>query len=1383
MPQAAPSHGRWPCDDACVRLDGRPAGRVHPRLLSATLVVLAAVLLALTTPTADATRYQRPFKEVFGSAAQPTFEYPTLVAVDKATGDVLVGDRDEQTIRRFHADGTPAPFAALGTNVIDGMEAGGKLCAEEPASCDKTPQNGIEITGPGFMQIAIDVSGGITNGDIYVTQDGISTGAPVVDIFASDGRYLGQLTKAGGEGLDSPAGVTTDSTGAVYVTAGGRIVKYTPTANPPTDADSVPTFIQQSTKPFGSIVVGAGATAGSLFALQAGNGQENGEPAHVVKLDKETGEQEYTFDPGAGESLTVDPTLGDVIVDQSTGAGATEFDATGDSAALAVGRLHAEPGGQVGGLASDSLGDVYAVNFADLGIDVYGAPVAVPVVLAEPARNVTGTKAALTGSVNPEGLQVTECLFEYGETTSYGSTAPCEGSIPTDSSPHAVRLDVSGLEANGHTYHYRIVAKNAGGTEESADQTFVTADTVVTEAANELGLTTATLHGTVRPEGGKYAGCVFEYGLAGNAGFEHSVPCEPSATEVEPDYSAHSVSAVVSGLLKDTAYRFRLAATNAEGELKGEEASFTTLGPPQITEIRALNADQSSATLEAKVNPRGFATTYYLEWGLTSTYGNRIPANNFEPSLGAGESPTLITADLSGLASGTTYHYRIVATSSAGTTTSPDQELETLNSCGLPDGRCFELVSPPAAGPVAEPGKRLSEEITFQSAAEPGSLAYVVANGLPDSTRGDQVLYHGLRSSSGWDSTQLSPKIVVPSETDSGNTDPAKTLGLSEDLSCGLVESNQPLTSDPGTRLVVESGGANLYRHNHDGSYTAITSLPPLNPEAATGIIGAEYELDGFSKNCGTVVFRSSYRYPGVSVGGLAPSSKTWLYEWDEGALRGVGSVPTSSGEVEVAATAGTASDHQNVVSEAGSRVFFSAEREEAENPEELGKTGVFVREGGTTSRDLSLSETETPDEGATFQYASKDGSRVFFTANAGLTADSSPTGIDLYEYDLASDELVDLSVDRDAAGAAVAGFLGASRDGSHIYFVARGQLLPGRGRTFAQNVAGHTFSIYGEDHGVLSYAGSFTESDVEANRGATVATQEIERGVRVSPDGRFLLFQSRANVTGYESGGVMEAYLYDAAATTQPTVCLSCRQDGKPSVTPINNAPLSRLSPNPDPLYETTRLVERNGRPVVFFISFDRLAPRASEGDANLYEWSHGQVFLISTEPPGLRPDEGGAKEEHIEFADASPEGTDLYFATPASLTWEDGDGRSSVYDARVGGGFPEPASPASPCNATTEGSCQGAVGVPPAPVAAASATFAGSGNLVASLVPPAAPPKPKLTRGQQLAKALQACRHKYKAKAKRASCEKSARSRYGSGQRPKARARKKPKSRRKGK
>ena len=839
------------------------------------------------------------------------------------------------------------------------------------------------------------------------------------------------------------------------------------------------------------------------------------------------------------------------------------------------------------------------------------------------------------------------------------------------------------------------------------------------EPTQPTGPGEVVLHGLVHPEEVPLSACRFEYGLISNPGFEAEAACEPSAASIPANSGPQQVSATLAGLPENATYRVRLTTTNASVTLRSVVGTFTA-GAPQISDVRARDAGESSAILEAKIDPNGFDTAYRFEWGPTAAYGNSVPAQAV--SIGAGDSPVLVTAELSGLAAATSYHYRIVATSPQGLAETRDREVETVDTCGLPDQRCLELVSPREPGPVSRPGLTSNEELNFQSSIYPSSLMYSVANGLPGTTKAAEVLYQAVRGREGWASTQVSPPISEPNEVGGGGSRTARTNALSADLSCGVVTSSQLLTADPGTRLVAELGGSNLYRRNPDGSYTAITKLPPENPgaESSGGLNLELYSVYGYSEHCSNVVFTSPFRYSNVQVVNSSPGgSPNFIYEWEEGTLRAVGVVPSNGGEVAVEATVGeptAAPGATNVVSEDGSRVFFAAKREEAANPEEVGKVGIFVRENGTVTRDLSQSETSTPDGGALFQYATPEGSRVFFIANAGLTPVSSTSGFDLYEYNLETNRLSDLSVTSEDGGAEVGtlaqgpggapegfgGFLGASHDGTQVYFAARGELVPGIGRSFDENAAANTFSIYGEHDGKVSYAGTMTAAELQQ-----------KSSVRVSPDGRYLLYQSRANLTGYDSGGAREAYLFDARSTTEPIVCVSCRQGGQPSVEPVGNSPLGGEE-RQNPFHPRARLVVRNGQAVVFFTSFDRLAPGAVSGDTNLYEWAHNQVFLITTEPPDLQdpPDSQGGVKESIEFMGADADGSDLYFNTPAALTWEDPDQRISVYDARVDGGFPPLPAPPSPCASIVEGACQGLSVSPPAVGNPSSSTFVGPGN-----------------------------------------------------------------------
>jgi predicted deacylase len=95
-----------------------------------------------------------------------------------------------------------------------------------------------------------------------------------------------------------------------------------------------------------------------------------------------------------------------------------------------------------------------------------------------------------------------------------------------------------------------------------------------------------------------------------------------------------------------------------------------------VTTMAATSVTTSSAVLYGTVNPNGIAATYHFEWGTTTSYGNSTPTL----SAGSGVLDVLVNASISGLASGTLYHFRIVATNSNGTNNGNDLTFTTL--CG-----------------------------------------------------------------------------------------------------------------------------------------------------------------------------------------------------------------------------------------------------------------------------------------------------------------------------------------------------------------------------------------------------------------------------------------------------------------------------------------------------------------------------------------------------------------------------------------------------------------------------------------------------------------------------------------------------------------------------
>jgi hypothetical protein len=203
-------------------------------------------------------------------------------------------------------------------------------------------------------------------------------------------------------------------------------------------------------------------------------------------------------------------------------------------------------------------------------------PVAVTGTRAEVEPSATKTSAKLVGTVNPEGVPVSECYFEYGTSTAYGSTAACVGTLGSGTSPVAVSASLPTL-TEGTLYDYRLVAKYAGGVSEGSNQTLSTQPepVVVTSASAPIGQTTATLNASVTPGGVAVTKCEFLYGTSTSYGA--SAPCSslPGAGT-----SAVPVSASLTGLTANTTYHFKIVASNAGWTSEGKDEKFTTAAAP-----------------------------------------------------------------------------------------------------------------------------------------------------------------------------------------------------------------------------------------------------------------------------------------------------------------------------------------------------------------------------------------------------------------------------------------------------------------------------------------------------------------------------------------------------------------------------------------------------------------------------------------------------------------------------------------------------------------------------------------------------------------------------------------------------------------------------------
>jgi hypothetical protein len=237
----------------------------------------------------------------------------------------------------------------------------------------------------------------------------------------------------------------------------------------------------------------------------------------------------------------------------------------------------------------------------------------------------------------------------------------------------------SGLEADNQTLAFDAKSGVLYATDIAKDASSgfawefapLPAPTATTNTASSVTGVSATLNATVNPEGQETTDCHLQWGTD-TSYTGGSIPCEPNPEAAETDTP---VAGNLTGLAANTAYHYRVVEKTAGGEALGADAEFKTLASPPSAATEAASAiSQTGAALSGSVNPNGGATSCQFEYGTSTSYGASVPCAS-EP--GSSTAAVAVSAQLSGLSAGTTYHYRLDATNPGGTTHGADMTFTT----------------------------------------------------------------------------------------------------------------------------------------------------------------------------------------------------------------------------------------------------------------------------------------------------------------------------------------------------------------------------------------------------------------------------------------------------------------------------------------------------------------------------------------------------------------------------------------------------------------------------------------------------------------------------------------------------------------------------------
>jgi hypothetical protein len=1354
---------------ASPRVSRRTA--IVPAAWRRALVLLCGLvaLLAVGVPAAFASR-QRVFERSFGCQAgavgctvpdpYPLAAEPWSIAVDDATGALYVTDALNHRVQEFNSKGEFVLMFGKEVNMsavlAAGSEAEKNVCTA--ASLD-TCQPGVASTGAaGFesspaqvMFVAVDNSTGPSSGDVYVADYVEHAAGNRVSKFTAAGGLVSGWGEGGeldGGGVKHPPaelpgpfgpieGIAVDPSGNLWVADESVAFQFADEVT----HDGETGFKTDCAVPVGPLPFGVAVDShDDLYFLQSRAVAEVNSACGLVGQVNEPGEEGHLIDTYAA---AVDPAnddlfvldepelyvparvqlqryqLGCTMLSKLSGCTAAETYAdphlTGESAhahGLAVG-----PGEEK---------TVYVSDREHPEVRAFSV-VTVPGVLTGEPSGVTATAATLNGTVNPAGVALEKCVFEYGETEAYGQTTPCEGSVPPDSSEHAVHASI--VVVQGKTYHYRLVAFNANDKNEPATGGDVVfgPPLVDSEWSTAVTASSADVHALVSAQNLE-TGVRVEYGTGLGYGKE-SGPVELVAGGGEQE-----VSFALTGLAPGSVYHYRFVAENAmaPAAVDGPDRVFSSQGAGafRLADSRAWElvspVDRHGASPEPPDSTveSGEGVTQAAAGGSALTYLSDSPIEA-EPA-GYGEFDQVLAQR----GAGGGWSSRDLGIAHAGTTNLSDE------------GREYEFFSEDLSAAVARQfGSFLalspwaSEQSPYLNSPAAGGFTPLVS-GCPSLQKEEEghpcsqaVAEHAdvpQGTVFGGDECpplpQCGPRFIAA-------TPDGTHIVLHSDV--GLVEGHGPGLyewSDGTLRFLTEgtlgtavrtNEGVGVARHaiSNDGSRVVVSKehhlyLLDLAGEKVVQLDAVEAGcpgpdecgkgnpspyFQGASSDDSRIFFTDSQKLTAQAGSGEAGRD---LYECRIVEDACVLSALTQAAGAQKAALG---------ISEDGAWVYFAAEAVLGDGAEhgaapatcsykELDATcNVYVSHEGQIRFIATISSRDDPDysfgDGVALQTArvSPNGQWLAFMSERSLTgydnldAASGQPDEEVYLYDAATGGLSCVSCDP----------TGARPHGMEYANIQLGSF----------KVWTATFS----DVWVAGYLPVWSAFE-EYNA--------IYQPRYLSDSGR-LFFNSSDGLVPVDSNGQGDVYEWE------------------PDGVGPEDARCAPAAASGSEVFKPAKAFEAGGQSGV--------------EDA-------GCVALISS----------GTSAQESAFLDASETGSDVFFLTTSHLVRADVEGGLSVYDAHectsVSPCLPAEPEGSPPCD--TADSCRAAPTPQPEIYGApASATFSGSGNIIPEVPArgPVTPPPPTAAqvRAKALAKALKACKKDH-AKNKRVGCERAARKKY---------------------